>query len=280
MLPIVARLKGLYADKRVRWATVVAALAILMLALGALALGPGTDDDKLTPIVLSDYDRALDSLKSGDATSAVELLQAHLGAEPDDAVAADLLDRLQEQTGAASVASTDGGNGSTTGEATGDNGEDPGENGDDPGDTAADPEESWDSEVADITRLLPLVVQGLAPGSVVSDQNADAILTFDPIGGSYPTVNRVLYAVHDLKTADNAALYIEQTSRVLYADDGEDVEIDGASGYFGTNSATLATVAYARGRYVFEIIVTASSAPEELRFPAAEMAAAFPDSPE
>lgn len=260
------RAASLWSNKRFRWVALVVSLALLMLALGALSRLPSSSDDEwgTTALLASDYDSALLKLQSGETTEAVALLQDHLAANPNDAEAADLLKRLTRAVSGANriTESSDVSPDSASGET--------------PPDPV--PQTDWSAEIADITRLLPLVVQGLVPGSIVHDKS-NAVIPFDPVeDGDYGQMRRILYSVHDRGDSATAGRYVAETSKAVYSKNGENITVDGASAYFGTDGKTLATVAYARGRYVFEVVITVSSAPEELRYPAADLAGAFPDS--
>lgn len=89
---------------------------------------------------------------------------------------------------------------------------------------------------------------------------------------------RLVMTVIDMKTSAGARNFITDTSKSAYKIGGTSVDIDGVAGYFGTNGASLATVSYVRGRYVFEILMTSATGnPIELKDLAVSAAEEFPD---
>lgn len=257
----------IHAGWKVRWIrlTVYAvALGALMLVAGALAWpSTPTEDVGLPPLALrsSGYEDALTLAESGETTAALQSLTAYLKENPEDKTAQRLLVRLRDES---------------PGNASTDN--DPTSPSDDPTSPSDDP--VWLNKVADIEALLPLVVDGLSRGSVVLGET-DAVVPYDAQdAGDYAAARRVLYSVHDLKTAQAASSFENQVSKIVYPKNAQRVTIDGANAYFGTNGDALATVAYARGRYVFEVVITTGIPPSEFKQQAVAIATAFPDSPE
>ncbi|MDZ4063342.1 MAG: tetratricopeptide repeat protein [Coriobacteriia bacterium] len=259
---LLARARVLWRNRTIRLAIYVTGLAVLMLGLGALALDRRSDqgtEPTLPPGLESGYDRALALAESGETTAALETLTAYLMDNPADERARTLVVRLTQ--------GQDNDNGSST--PPDDDTPDPGET--PPGDT------EWLKAVADMEKLLPSVVDGLSRGSVVKSTTS-AVVPYDPaIGGPYEGTRRVLYSVHDLKDAKSASSYATQVSKVVYAKNGQSTTVDGAQAYFGTNGRSLATVSYARGRYVFEVVVTTALPPAGFKQQSVEIAKAFPD---
>jgi hypothetical protein len=68
-------------------------------------------------------------------------------------------------------------------------------------------------------------------------------------------------------------------SKGSFPKDGAVVNVRGTTGYFGTDGMRFASVAFRRGRYVFEVIVTSSGPPAGVKALAEQAAAAFPASP-
>ena len=56
--------------------------------------------------------------------------------------------------------------------------------------------------------------------------------------------------------------------------------VGGVPAYFGTDGTQLASIAFTRGRYAFEVVLTADGAsPKTLKALAIKAAEAFPDAP-
>ena len=76
-----------------------------------------------------------------------------------------------------------------------------------------------------------------------------------------------------------AQKFLDGVSKGLYSKDPAVVTVRGVTGYFGTDGTRFATVAFRRGRYVFEVIVTSSGPPADAKALAEKAAAAFPAAP-
>lgn len=109
----------------------------------------------------------------------------------------------------------------------------------------------------DIAAFLPLAVAGWSELDVVT-QRRDALVTFEPGAGSpeYSSVTRVSVSVHDRKSTAGAETFVEKVSRRVYASDPGSSDLGAVVAYTGTDGSRLATVAFTRGRYAFEVIVT------------------------
>ncbi|MBS3974080.1 MAG: hypothetical protein KGZ89_04355 [Actinobacteria bacterium] len=142
------------------------------------------------------------------------------------------------------------------------------------GDTAAPGE--WEAPVDDISALLPEKVDGLSRGSVTKDE-FNAVVPFDPVaGGPYAGARRVLMSVRYADSVEVARSYRDQVSKVVYPKNSAAVTVQGINGYFGTDGRSLATVSFTRGRFVFEVVVTAIGDPAALKDAALRIASTFP----
>jgi hypothetical protein len=87
----------------------------------------------------------------------------------------------------------------------------------------------------------------------------------------------ILWSVRDAKTPSAALKIIKKTSKSLFPHNSASVTVGGTAAYFGTDGTQFATVAFARGRYWFEVLVTANkTAPKNVRDVALRAAQAFP----
>lgn len=263
-----SRMRALLATNWFRAIIVVLSAAIIFGAWAFAENRRGEEPDG-TDIVLSlddEYERARQAAEAGDTDEAIEMLERILAEDPDHERAAALLRQLRRDQAA-------GGNGATQPGGDDDPGTDPG-SGDDPGsedpaqpggedpaqpggEDPAQPRPIADSvlmaPVSDLASLLPQVISGWERGSPLVD-GADATVTFSP--ASAGPMSRALYAVHDRGSVEGARAFIEDTSKIAYRNDGADVRIGREMGYFGTDGARLATAAFARGRFAFEVVVT------------------------
>lgn len=249
------RRQGIFASRKARIAGFVAFLAIVMVIAGALAHPSGQDE----------RDPAV-SLRDG-ATSADGGSQQPLDAEVSTRVTAP----VEPDTGGTGP----GGPGTP---ASGAGGQGPSAGGTPPAGgtpSAADP--MWNTPVADVSVLLPTSIEGLSIGSITQDEIA-AVVPFDPVrGGPYSaSMRRVLLSVRDAGSAEVAAKHRAQVSQVVFSSNASDVTVHGVRGYFGTDGARLATVSFTRGRFVFEVVVTATGDPAGVRDAAVRIASAFP----
>lgn len=251
--------------------TVVTVLVLAGVVFAGMAIRGSRDDSgpvqisQLPPEEVSQryYDDALEALASGDTSSAVDLLQRALELDPGNQAARTELRRITSQ------ADADGGGGTPSG------------GGQSGGSTEPTPEPDPDdflAAISDMTKLLPRSAAGYALGMPVSDKT-DAAISGDPtVEGPRAEVSTVLFSVHDRKDANGAASFITKVSRTVYPKDQGTVEVEGTDAYFGTDGKRLATVVYVRGRYVFEVIMTANSGTaKSLKALAAKAAESFPD---
>jgi hypothetical protein len=201
-------------------------------------------------------DQAEKALASGDTTSAASLARQVLKSDPGNARALVVLEAVNSTTNGSSTSTTTAGNG-----------------------TSASSDTGFLEALADFPALLPRSFSGYGMSFVATDA-ANADVSGSPVREGGPAF-RIAWAVRDRASVKAAADYITKTSKVLYPKSATTVDIDGIAAYFGTDGTQLATVAYRRGRYVFEVVVVADKKgnPETLRSLAIDAARAFADKP-
>lgn len=264
------RLKDLFARRNVRIAAVVVSLAIVMAVAGALSSAPKDEpSSRIEPIPITDFDRALELAQSGETSEALGVVERHLATNAGDDRAGRLRDDLRRRLSL------------TADPPSADPGVDPDPDVTPPPtpDVKPDPGTDWNAPVSDLAILMPSYIEGLVGGSPNRDKT-DIVLPYDPLptGPYAETMLRVLVQVHDRGTAAAAARFRDEVSKVVYPDSAATVTVDGATGYFGTDGVSLATVSYARGRFVFEVVITAVESPASLKSAAVNIAKSFPDS--
>lgn len=241
------------------------AVVLAAVILGVAAIGsrkPASDGVRDRPTTTSEADLALEraraALASGDSTRAIEVLERALAVNPGDGRLERALTEARARAGASSSQVVTRSGVPTAGAAA-----------------ATDPR--YLRAVERIEVLLPATVEGYALGTPVSG-DGDAAVSGSPIDPS-AGVSRALWSVHDRKSAAGAKRFLKDVTERLYSRDAATVVIDGAPGRFGTDGKRFAAVVYVRGRYVFEVVLTASSgAPAALKGAAEVAAAAFPES--
>jgi hypothetical protein len=128
-----------------------------------------------------------------------------------------------------------------------------------------------------LKKLLPSAMDGFSLGSpqIIAP---DATLAGEPNASDTGAIN-VVWAVHDRGSGSSAQKFLDGVSKGLYPKDPAVVTVRGVTGYFGTDGTRFATVAFRRGRYVFEVLVTSSGPPADAKALAEKAAAAFPTAP-
>ena len=125
-----------------------------------------------------------------------------------------------------------------------------------------------------MTRLLPTAFSGFTFGTPTADKSSGVVVASPSSGGG---ISHVQWSVYDRTNASGAAKFITKVSKSLYGRNGSSVKLDGVKGYFGTDGQRLAAVSFARGRYVFEVVLTSSTgSPLTLKAKALQAAATFP----
>lgn len=124
---------------------------------------------------------------------------------------------------------------------------------------AAPPAGPYAKAVKDLGTLLPSSYGTWSKGRVTV-QGSDALVTFEPSlkdRAARATVTRAAVYAHDMGSEAKAQAYVKNAVKRPYSVDAQPVRVGIVdSGYFGTNGAGVAAVAFARGRYAFEVVVT------------------------
>lgn len=239
----------------------VVALAAVILAVAALSAPKSQGPSRQEPTSQERSDLALTkgrtALASGQTTQAISLLEEAVRLDPGNDEAAQALADAKKKRQEPNPQNDD----AASGEAT-------------PALTPDDPVMLTD--VDDLAALLPGEAQGFTLGSSTGMGDDWTVAGTATRAGT--AVPHVQWTVHDRKTPQGAAQFVESTSRALYAADTAAVIVDGASAHFGTDGKRFASVVYIRGRYVFETVLTVTSgAPKAHRAEAERAARAFPE---
>lgn len=208
------------------------------------------------------YDQGLAALESGDASAAAEFFARALAVDPTNSRAREQLDQIGVDTPPATEPD-----------------DDPEPPSDEPtAPPVTDPDAGFTDPVDDLTVLLPKTVAGYSLG-LANALGADATVAGEPTPTGPANIRSVLFSVHDFEDNDKADDFVASTTLSAFPENGADVTVGGVPGYFGTDGERFAAVAFARGRYAFEVIITTDSgAPGTLMDAALLAAEAFPDS--
>ncbi len=239
-------------------------LAGVILGVSALAKRPASDAPQPEQSELTAAQRSRlavlkgrEALASGDMSAAVELFDEALKLDPANTEARQAL--------ASATASVD-----TAPDRR------PDASAAEPDDAVRPSDPVFSTEIEDITLLLPASVSGFVLGSV-SKGEQDVTVAGSPASSDI-RASRALWTVHDRGSAKAAEAFVSSVSKHLYPKDAAEPVVDGAKAYFGTDGTRFATLVYVRGRYVFEVVLTAASgAPKSLLGEAKSAAAAFAD---
>lgn len=215
----------------------------------------------LAEVSRADVSAARVAIDSGDVDRAREALRAALVADPTNEEARRLLASLVVTVAPAVEP-------------------DPGDGAPASGAAVPDPDAAFVRALSDVAVLLPRSVPGLIAGQRTGG-GAEAVQPFDPAaGGVYDGVaSRVLVSVHDRGSTAAAARFISTVSRRVYGRDAAAVTVRGTEAYFGTDGRALATLAFSRGRYAFEVVIASTGGrPAALRSTAVAIGGAFPTS--
>lgn len=254
-----SRVRALLKSNAFRAGIVVVSAAIIF---GAWVFADYVRDDsdnadQITLLLEDDlYEQAREAAESGETTAAIALLERVLAEDPDHEQATALLTRLRaEQAAQADSNGGAGGTGETTSPDDGSTGSG-GQTGQSPGDEtppgdAPRDDSQYLAPANDLRALLPDVITGWRRGTRVAD-DTDATVPFEPATAG--TISRVIYSVHDRGSAQRAVEFVENTSKTVFATDGSSVRVGVVDGYFGTDGNRLATIAFARGQFAFEVV--------------------------
>lgn len=213
------------------------------------------------------YQQGQQALASGDTTSAIADFKRAVELDPNNAAAQA---RLTEVTTAQSSSSSSSSNSSSASKASSSKAATT-----TPSTSASD----WTSKpVANLKTLLPSKFAGYVMGQRVI-VTPDAVISAT---GASPTsqASHIEWTVHDRNSASGATAFVTTATTKLYPSDSAPVTVNGVAATFGTDGAQFATVIFRRGRYVFQVVLTApAGSPGNLKDLATQAAAAFPTAP-
>jgi hypothetical protein len=166
----------------------------------------------------------------------------------------------------------------------GDSGSDNGDSGDNnggnkkPGGTTSDPDKGFTTKVANMGALLPKTFSDYFLGDLTTTAN-EAQVSGTPLTAGQEA-NQLIWTVHQTGSKAEATQFVTSVSKNLYANDAAAVTVDGVQAYFGTDGTRFATIAYVRGIYVFEVLITGNGTqPKSLKTLAHKAGLAFADAP-
>jgi hypothetical protein len=137
------------------------------------------------------------------------------------------------------------------------------------------PAGAWDGKVA-VVKVLPTAFTDYDLGKPeTGPTTADVSATPKRPGAAATTI---VWTVLDQGTNAKADAFVADVTKKLYTKDPAQVAVNDVTAYFGTDGADFASIAFVRGRYVFEVIVTSQS-PAGAKEIAQQAATAFPAKP-
>jgi hypothetical protein len=248
-------------------AITVAVLAVVLIVLGMI--GPlfkshkattpaAVTSNQSTPESLSLYGQALAAQQSGDLNRAADLARAAVAADPNNTEAKKLLTTLTASSSSGSSGGSSGGGSTNT--------------------TSTALKSVYVTKIKDLTSLLPTAFPDYDLMGALQVLR-DASVTGQP-SVSNGVVANITWTVHDRSSVSKAKSFITKTSKSAYAHDSATVAAGGTTAYFGTDGTKFATVVFTRGRYAFEVILTAiRNDPAATKDAAIRAADAFPALP-
>lgn len=229
--------------------TVIAATIgiVLIAAVGPILreqLKPQVGSTTISPLGQSEVLRtqAEDALRAGETTAALLLARSAAAADPTNAAARDLVTRLS----AASSTSTKPTGSSSSSQASSTSASSP-----------APADAGYIQPVADLAALLPTGLAGYALEPAVITPDSVSVSASPQQTGA--ETGRFIWTVRDRKKVSRARSFLRKTTKELYGKDRASVTVHGVSAYYGTDGGRIATVTYARGRYVFEVLLSAEA---------------------
>lgn len=211
------------------------------------------------------YEQAVKARRAGETTRALELANRAVEADPGNTRAVQLTVDLSSAAASTLVASRSPSGASTSATGTSST------SGPAPGGAPVQP------RVANIQSLLPASVAGYSLGTM-QVARTDVVRSAEPAGGSADSrvVVRTLLSVHDRRTDVAARQWVDAVGKRLYAKNRARVTVAGGPALFGTDNARLAWTAFARGQYVFEVLITTQGNPVSAKAISLKLAEAFP----
>jgi hypothetical protein len=221
-------------------------LAALIFGVSALSHPKGQQPRQLAPVVRADKlaSEAQIAISQGETETARSLARQALKLDATNSVAKRVLDRVDASSPQAFTP------------APSSPGQDPSSPTSSP--VAPTPPGVYDAPIKDLSTLLPAALDGWSAGNVVVNAT-DAQVTFQPGTKSpdYSKLKLATFYVHDRTTAEKAAKFVDSVDRKVYPVDGADAVLGAVSGYTGSDGKGLYVFAFARGRFAFEVVVSA-----------------------
>lgn len=196
-----------------------------------ITLSPAQQSDQ----AYADGQKALSQEQTG---TAIGLFQKALRYDPSNAKAKQALQDAQNSQNSATGSSTTNASTTTT--------------------VAPVPADVWTKSL-NKKSLLPTAFPEFVMGVAGSGASNEAEVSASASKASAPTQS-LGWTVLDFKTNAKAQGFVKNTSKELYPKNAQTVTVNGVTGYFGTDTGKQATVVFVRGRYVFEVLLTASPA--------------------
>lgn len=245
--PVSGPKRGIWSKRSTRVATivgVVVVLAVVILVSAALSTPQSViSARKAGKTLAAQYDQQAEAaLASGDTTSATLYAKSALAVDPNDARAKAVIVKVgSTQTKTQTQTNTQPSNPSapnTSQNAT---------------NTSIG---TTTTVTGDINTMLPTKLAGFkleAPDV----SSTDVIAIADPLSSALAArLTRVQLSVHKLSSAAKAAAFVSGTDKHAYPAHGQTLTIKGQTAYFGTYGKNFAVIAFAKGPFVYETILT------------------------
>lgn len=209
------------------------------------------------------YTAGQQALASGDTTAAIADFKKAIQLDPSNTAAQQQLTEVTNASTAASTSSSSSKSSTTAKKTSGSSS------------TAVD----WTGKsLSSLKTLLPSKFTDYTLGQPTAS-NSYGSVSATAVKASAPA-SHVEWEVLDRTSATGATTFVNTSKTKLYTQDGADTTVNGVSAYFGTDGKTFAAVVYRRGRYVFQVVLTApKGSPGSLKTVAEQAAAAFPTAP-
>lgn len=233
----------------------LATVIFIAAALSGQSRSPRPVAEETPPAIQAEQlaQRAEEAVSQADTTTAGDLARQALRLDPANSSARRVLDRI-------STSSPDDGGSDVT--DPGDSSSDPGSNGSKPKPspvtTGAVPAGIYAKPVGKVSALLPATFKDWSAGTPVAD-SGQAVVTYEPRPGSTDARKSVRAAVYAIDSGSSSAAsrYLTTVNARAYTADGATVPVGIVpTARFATDGSRSAVVAFARGRYAFEVILT------------------------
>jgi len=221
-----------------------------------ITLSPAQQSDKA-------YQDALKALSLEQTGTAIGLLQKAVRLNPANTAAKKALaDATSSSAGTSNSSSTTGSTSTTKKPAK---------------KTTPATASGWNAKIKLLT-LVPYSFTDYAVSGAEAQANGTSADISATANKPSATVTTIEWTVLDRGTAAKATSFITSVSKKAYPLTPATVAVNGVNAYFGTNKVGLGTVAYTRGRYAFEVIITSKN-PANDQATAVQAASVFPTQP-